>query len=51
MCLLTPSQNFLLLLDVESRHLGLLLEEKRENCIEMEKLTCYWDKVNVVTLK
>uniref|UniRef100_A0A671UTK7 Multidrug resistance-associated protein 4 n=1 Tax=Sparus aurata TaxID=8175 RepID=A0A671UTK7_SPAAU len=37
-------KNFLLLLDVESRNLELPLEEKRENCIEMEKLTCYWDK-------
>ncbi|XP_036946537.1 multidrug resistance-associated protein 4-like isoform X2 [Acanthopagrus latus] len=37
-------KNFLLLLDVESRNLGLPLEEKKENCIEMEKLTCYWDK-------
>ncbi|XP_041822006.1 ATP-binding cassette sub-family C member 4-like isoform X2 [Chelmon rostratus] len=37
-------KNFLLLEEVERRNFGLPLEEKKENCIEIEKLTCYWDK-------
>ncbi|KAM9334128.1 ATP-binding cassette sub-family C member 4-like [Symphorus nematophorus] len=37
-------QNFLLLEEVQRRNFGLALEEQRENSIEMEKLTCYWDK-------
>ncbi|XP_070850126.1 ATP-binding cassette sub-family C member 4-like [Chaetodon trifascialis] len=37
-------KTFLLLEDLERRNLGLPLEEKKENSIEIEKLTCYWDK-------
>uniref|UniRef100_A0A8C4HTI5 Multidrug resistance-associated protein 4 n=1 Tax=Dicentrarchus labrax TaxID=13489 RepID=A0A8C4HTI5_DICLA len=36
--------NFLLLEEVERRNFVLPLEEKKENSIEIEKLTCYWDK-------
>ncbi|KAI3365805.1 hypothetical protein L3Q82_000804 [Scortum barcoo] len=37
-------KNFLLLEEVERQSFGLPLEEKNENCIEIERLTCYWDK-------
>ncbi|XP_070711624.1 ATP-binding cassette sub-family C member 4-like [Pempheris klunzingeri] len=37
-------KNFLLLDEVERRSFGLPLEEKKENSIEIDKLTCYWDK-------
>ncbi|XP_067439487.1 ATP-binding cassette sub-family C member 4-like [Thunnus thynnus] len=37
-------KNFLLLEEVDRKHIGLTLEEeKNENSIEIEKLTCYWD--------
>ncbi|XP_035533359.1 multidrug resistance-associated protein 4-like [Morone saxatilis] len=36
--------NFLLLEEVERRNFVLPLEEKKENSIEIEKLTCYWDE-------
>lgn len=38
-------QSFLLLDEVEGRHFWPQLGEKQENCVEVEKLTCYWDKV------
>ncbi|XP_037829737.1 multidrug resistance-associated protein 4 isoform X2 [Kryptolebias marmoratus] len=37
-------QNFLLLGEVERKSFGLQLEEMKETSVEMEKLTCYWDK-------
>ncbi|KAM6893505.1 ATP-binding cassette sub-family C member 4-like [Xenentodon cancila] len=37
-------KNFLVLEEVGRKNFGLPLEEKKENCIEIEKLTCYWDK-------
>ncbi|KAM3584831.1 uncharacterized protein V6R79_000382 [Siganus canaliculatus] len=37
-------KNFLLLEEVERRNAAAPLEEKKENCIEIETLTCYWDK-------
>ncbi|XP_070787041.1 ATP-binding cassette sub-family C member 4-like [Enoplosus armatus] len=37
-------KNFLLLEEVEREHFVLPLEEKEENSVEIEKLTCYWDK-------
>lgn len=38
-------QSFLLLDEVESRNFWPQRGEKQENCVELEKLTCYWDKV------
>lgn len=38
-------QSFLLLDEVESRNFWPRLGEKQENGVEVEKLTCYWDKV------
>nr|XP_046238010.1 ATP-binding cassette sub-family C member 4-like isoform X2 [Scatophagus argus]XP_046238011.1 ATP-binding cassette sub-family C member 4-like isoform X2 [Scatophagus argus]XP_046238012.1 ATP-binding cassette sub-family C member 4-like isoform X2 [Scatophagus argus]XP_046238013.1 ATP-binding cassette sub-family C member 4-like isoform X2 [Scatophagus argus] len=37
-------KNFLLLGEVERRKSGLPLGEMKENGIEIDKLTCYWDK-------
>ncbi|XP_037617804.1 multidrug resistance-associated protein 4-like isoform X2 [Sebastes umbrosus] len=37
-------EDFLLLEEIERKNSGLLLEEKKENSIEIDKLTCYWDK-------
>uniref|UniRef100_A0A669E2P6 Multidrug resistance-associated protein 4 n=1 Tax=Oreochromis niloticus TaxID=8128 RepID=A0A669E2P6_ORENI len=37
-------KNFLLLEELESKNLALPLEGKMENAIEIEALTCYWDK-------
>ncbi|KAF0046151.1 hypothetical protein F2P81_002680 [Scophthalmus maximus] len=37
-------QNFLLLKEVDRNTSGIPLDEKNPNCIEMKKLTCYWDK-------
>ncbi|XP_061571906.1 ATP-binding cassette sub-family C member 4-like [Cololabis saira] len=37
-------KHFLMLEEVGSKNFGLILEEKKENCIEIEKLTSYWDK-------
>ncbi|XP_045910008.1 ATP-binding cassette sub-family C member 4-like isoform X2 [Micropterus dolomieu] len=37
-------KNFLMLEEVERKNLGIPLEEKKENSIEIEKVTCYWDK-------
>ncbi|KAM4560262.1 ATP-binding cassette sub-family C member 4-like [Odontesthes bonariensis] len=37
-------KNFLLLEEVERHHSGLPLKERKENSVEIEKLTCYWDK-------
>ncbi|CAN9498397.1 unnamed protein product [Ophioblennius macclurei] len=37
-------QDFLLLDEVERKKAGKTLEEKEENVVELEKLTCYWDK-------
>lgn len=44
-------QNFLLLDEVRSRNFWPDLGEKQENSIEIEMLTCYWDKVNILSLK
>ncbi|KAM9766341.1 ATP-binding cassette sub-family C member 4-like isoform 2-T2 [Menidia menidia] len=38
-------KNFLLLDEVDVKGFVLPLEERRENSVEMEKLTCYWDKI------
>lgn len=38
-------QSFLLLDEVERRNFWPQRGEKQENCVELEKLTCYWDKV------
>jgi len=46
-CSLFPPQNFLLLEEVKRPHSGLPLKERKENSVEIEKLTCYWDKVNI----
>ncbi|XP_030600304.1 multidrug resistance-associated protein 4-like [Archocentrus centrarchus] len=37
-------KNFLLLEELERKNVALPLEGKKENSIEIEKLTCYWDK-------
>uniref|UniRef100_A0A8D3CD89 Multidrug resistance-associated protein 4 n=1 Tax=Scophthalmus maximus TaxID=52904 RepID=A0A8D3CD89_SCOMX len=37
-------KNFLLLKEVDRNTSGIPLDEKNPNCIEMKKLTCYWDK-------
>ncbi|XP_034411120.1 multidrug resistance-associated protein 4-like isoform X1 [Cyclopterus lumpus] len=37
-------EGFLLLDEIGGKKSALLLEEKRENSVEIEKLTCYWDK-------
>ncbi|XP_006810460.2 multidrug resistance-associated protein 4-like, partial [Neolamprologus brichardi] len=37
-------KNFLLLEEIERKNIMLPLAEKGENSIEIEKLTCYWDK-------
>uniref|UniRef100_A0A668S9Z1 Multidrug resistance-associated protein 4 n=1 Tax=Oreochromis aureus TaxID=47969 RepID=A0A668S9Z1_OREAU len=37
-------KNFLLLEEIERKNIRLPLAEKGENSIEIEKLTCYWDK-------
>ncbi|XP_072240527.1 ATP-binding cassette sub-family C member 4-like isoform X2 [Leuresthes tenuis] len=37
-------KNFLLLEEVKRHHSGLPLKERKENSVEIEKLTCYWDK-------
>ncbi|XP_041835127.1 ATP-binding cassette sub-family C member 4-like [Melanotaenia boesemani] len=37
-------KNFLTLEEVERRNFVQPLEEKKESSVEMEKLTCYWDK-------
>ncbi|XP_054479604.1 ATP-binding cassette sub-family C member 4-like [Anoplopoma fimbria] len=37
-------ETFLLLEEFERKSIGLPLEEKLENAVEIEKLTCYWDK-------
>ncbi|KAM4537947.1 ATP-binding cassette sub-family C member 4-like isoform 2-T2 [Fundulus diaphanus] len=37
-------KNFLMLEEVERKTFGLQLEEMKEKSIEIEKLTCYWDK-------
>ncbi|XP_015233347.1 PREDICTED: multidrug resistance-associated protein 4-like isoform X1 [Cyprinodon variegatus] len=37
-------KNFLMLEEVERKTFGLHLEEMKENSLEIEKLTCYWDK-------
>ncbi|KAM9836010.1 ATP-binding cassette sub-family C member 4-like [Aulostomus maculatus] len=37
-------KNFLLLEEVDRRNFALSLEEKSENAIEIEKMTCFWDK-------
>ncbi|XP_072240641.1 ATP-binding cassette sub-family C member 4-like [Leuresthes tenuis] len=37
-------KNFLLLEEVERHHSVLSLKERKENSVEIEKLTCYWDK-------
>ncbi|XP_038572955.1 multidrug resistance-associated protein 4-like isoform X2 [Micropterus salmoides] len=37
-------KNFLMLEEVERKNLGIPLGEKKENSIEIEKVTCYWDK-------
>ncbi|CAJ1086991.1 LOW QUALITY PROTEIN: multidrug resistance-associated protein 4-like [Xyrichtys novacula] len=37
-------KTFLLLEEVKRRNLELPLEEKKEAFVEIEKLTCYWDK-------
>ncbi|XP_075905473.1 ATP-binding cassette sub-family C member 4-like [Nelusetta ayraudi] len=37
-------ENFLLLDEVESQNFWPRLGEKQENGVEVEKLTCYWDK-------
>ncbi|XP_074520696.1 ATP-binding cassette sub-family C member 4-like [Halichoeres trimaculatus] len=37
-------KTFLLLDEVQRRNPELPLDEKKEKCVEMEKLTCYWDK-------
>lgn len=44
-------QNFLLLDEVKSGNIWLPLEEKttREDLLKMEKITCFWDKVNSPT--
>lgn len=39
------TQSFLLLDEVEGRNFWPQLGEKQESCVEVEKLTCYWDKV------
>ncbi|XP_068447107.1 ATP-binding cassette sub-family C member 4-like [Clinocottus analis] len=36
---------FLLLEEIERKKSTLLLEEKMENSVEIEKLTCFWDKI------
>uniref|UniRef100_A0A669CZP7 Multidrug resistance-associated protein 4 n=1 Tax=Oreochromis niloticus TaxID=8128 RepID=A0A669CZP7_ORENI len=41
-------KNFLLLEEIERKNIRLPLAEKGENSIEIEKLTCYWDKVNSI---
>uniref|UniRef100_A0A3Q2X6D7 Multidrug resistance-associated protein 4 n=1 Tax=Haplochromis burtoni TaxID=8153 RepID=A0A3Q2X6D7_HAPBU len=41
-------KNFLLLEEIERKNIMLPLAEKGGNSIEIEKLTCYWDKVNSV---
>lgn len=38
-------QSFLLLEEVDGRNVWPQLGEKQENCVEVEKLNCYWDKV------
>ncbi|XP_042069382.1 ATP-binding cassette sub-family C member 4 [Haplochromis burtoni] len=38
-------KNFLLLEEIERKNIMLPLAEKGGNSIEIEKLTCYWDKV------
>ncbi|XP_068575447.1 ATP-binding cassette sub-family C member 4-like isoform X2 [Cebidichthys violaceus] len=35
---------FLLLEEIERKKIGFPLKEKRENSVEIEGLTCYWDK-------
>ncbi|XP_047210879.1 ATP-binding cassette sub-family C member 4-like isoform X2 [Girardinichthys multiradiatus] len=37
-------KNFLMLEEVERKTFGVHLEEMNENSLEIEKLTCYWDK-------
>ncbi|XP_029303230.1 LOW QUALITY PROTEIN: multidrug resistance-associated protein 4-like [Cottoperca gobio] len=37
-------EEFLLLDEIERKNLRFPLEEKKDDCIEIEKLTCYWDK-------
>ncbi|XP_028288471.1 multidrug resistance-associated protein 4-like isoform X2 [Parambassis ranga] len=37
-------KNFLLLDEVKRKNFGLPLEQEEENSVEIEKLTCYWDK-------
>ncbi|MEQ2248198.1 hypothetical protein ILYODFUR_016921 [Ilyodon furcidens] len=37
-------KNFLMLEEVERKTFGVHLEEMNENSVEIEKLTCYWDK-------
>ncbi|KAF6715600.1 Multidrug resistance-associated protein 4 [Oryzias melastigma] len=37
-------ENFLILEEVERRNMRLQLEEKKESSVELEKLTCFWDK-------
>ncbi|KAK5891406.1 hypothetical protein CgunFtcFv8_018661 [Champsocephalus gunnari] len=37
-------EEFLLLEEIERKSSGLSLEEKKDNSVEITKMTCYWDK-------
>ncbi|KAI4831627.1 hypothetical protein KUCAC02_001163, partial [Chaenocephalus aceratus] len=37
-------EEFLLLEEIERKSCGLSLEEKKDNSVEITKMTCYWDK-------
>uniref|UniRef100_A0AAX7UF42 Multidrug resistance-associated protein 4 n=1 Tax=Astatotilapia calliptera TaxID=8154 RepID=A0AAX7UF42_ASTCA len=42
-------KNFLVLEELERKNLALPLEGKMENAIEIEALTCYWDKSSLLS--